>query len=86
MHMTYPDAEMKPNLIEELIRYVTSDFKQRYDFFITGKPTSNKSFRLYMIDKHDFLELPLYKYKNEFQKQHAYQCVLHDFFLVEPMN
>ena len=81
MHLTHPDETISSNLNEELVRYVTNEFKQQYNFLITGSLSSNKSFRLYMIDKSDFLHLPLYKYKNNHQKTHAYQCILHDFYL-----
>ena len=82
MHLTHPDDEtISSNLNEELVRYVTNEFKQQYNFLITGSPLSNKSFCLYMIDKSDFLHLPLYKYKNNHQKTHAYQCILHNFYL-----
>ena len=84
MHLTHPDDEMiNSKLNEELIRYVTNEFKHHYNFLITGSPSTNKTFRLYMVDKSDFLQLPLYKYKNDDYRQrtHAYQCVLHDFFL-----
>ena len=83
MHLTHPEDEtITSNLNEELVRYVTNEFKQQYNFLITSSPpSSNKSFRIYMIDKSDFLHLPLYKYKNNYQKTHAYRCVLHDFYL-----
>ena len=75
--------ESNLNQTEELIRYVTNDFKHTYNFYVTTKSESSedKSFRLYMIDKISFLNLPLYKYQTKEQKLHAYQCLSHDFSL-----
>ena len=83
MHMKFPNCdEFSIKQIEDLIRFVTHDLRHEFVYFFThSRFLVDGSFCLYMMEKKDFLQLPIYTFKSESQKLHSQNCLMREFYL-----
>ena len=82
MNMKFPNCDFSIKQIEDLIRYVTRDLRHQFVYFFThSRFLVDGSFRLYIMEKNDFLQLPVYVFKSESQKLHLQNCLMREFYL-----
>ena len=83
MTMRFPNCDFSAiKQIKDLIRYVTRDLRHEFVYFFThSRFLVDGSFRLYMMKKNDFLQLPIYAFKFESQKLHLQNCLMREFYL-----
>ena len=82
MNMKFQNCEFSIKEIEDLLQYVTHDLRHEFVYFFTHtKLLVDGSFRLYMMEKKEFLQLPIYTFKSESQKLHSQNCIMREFYL-----
>ena len=82
LNMKFPNCGLSIKQIEELIRFVTHDLRTSFVYFFThSRFLIDGSFRLYMMNKEDFFQIPIYKFKTNEQKLHAQNCLMREFYL-----
>ena len=82
MTMKFPNCDISIKKIEDLIQYVTRDLRHEFVYFFThSRFLIDGSFRLYMMEKNDFIQLPVYAFKSESQKLHLQNCLMREFYL-----
>ena len=82
LYMKFPNCGLSIKQIEELIRFVTHDLRTSFVyFFMHSRFLIDGSFRLYMMNKVDFFQIPIYKFKTNEQKLHAQSCLMREFYL-----
>ena len=82
MNMTFQNCEFSIKQIEDLVQYVTRDLRHEFVYFFThSRFLVDGSFRLYVMEKKEFLQLPIYAFKSESQKLHSQNCIMREFYL-----
>ena len=82
LNMKFPNCGLSIKQIEELLRFVTHDLRTSFVYFFThSRFLIDGSFRLYMMNKVDFFQIPIYKFKTNEQKLHAQNCLMREFYL-----
>ena len=80
--MKFPNCNFSIKQIEDLICFITHDLRQSYVYFFTqSRYLIDGSFRLYMMDKTDLLQIPIYMFVSENQKLHSQNCLMREFSL-----
>ena len=82
LYMKFPNCGLSIKQIEELIHFVTHDLRTSFVYFFThSRFLIDGSFRLHMMNKVDFFQIPIYKFKTNEQKLHAQNCLMREFYL-----
>ena len=82
MNMKFQNCEFSIKQIKDLVRYITHDPRHEFVYFFThSRFLVDGSFRLYMMEKKEFLQLPIYAFKSESQKLHSQNCIMREFYL-----
>ena len=82
MTMKVQNCQFSIKQIEDLLQHVTRDLRHEFVYFFTHcKFLVDGIFRLYMMKKKEFLQLPIYTFKSESQKLHSKNCIMREFYL-----
>ena len=82
MNMKFPNCNPSIKPIKDLIQYVMHDLTHEFVYFFThSRFFVDGSFRLYIMEKKDFTQLPVYAFKSESQKLHLQNCLMREFYL-----